>query len=84
MCFPHNPGVSNLIRRYASYPVMPEGDPSNIFFCVRNRHYHQWRKKYGKGGDMLIFSNMVVQLVSGLSHSYSAMEVAPYMVQPKK
>lgn len=68
----------------ADYPVIPVGNPKSIFFCVRNRHYQQWRKKYGKGGDMLIFTNMIVQAVPGLTHNYSAMEVAPYMVQQKQ
>ncbi len=29
----------------------------NTYFCVRNKHFRKWREKYGKGGDMLVFSN---------------------------
>ncbi len=29
----------------------------NTYFCVRNKHFRNWREKVGKGGDMLVFSN---------------------------
>lgn len=29
---------------------------SELYFCVRNAHFNQYRKKYGKGGDMIVWS----------------------------
>lgn len=59
------------LLQFLDEPVILLGAPltqEHIYFCVRNRHYRQWRentqtakgskeKKRGNGGDLLIFSD---------------------------
>lgn len=37
------------------YPLVESS--KDIYYCVRNSSYANWRKKHGKGGDILVFSS---------------------------
>ncbi|TQV62097.1 MAG: hypothetical protein FNT15_07940 [Sulfurovum sp.] len=31
-------------------------DAYDVYFCVRNEHYNRYREKYGKGGEMIVWT----------------------------
>lgn len=42
----------------------------NLFFCVKNGHFNKYRKKFGKGGDMFVWTQPALYSLGGQEFTF--------------
>lgn len=77
--------LANNISDSLDAPFRPHwySTPKDLYFCVRNKHYQEWRKKNGTGGDMLIYTNGMSISTPDLKFSVSSQQLPWTLRKPQ-
>lgn len=55
-------------------------DTSKISFPIYNRHYQSYRKKYGKGKDMIVWTQPIILKLDNLRNNFKSFTISKSMI----